>query len=110
MYLFKKLVLALAVVVFCMGLFVATTNAQGRHRGWTKNRVYIQYGNPVWQRRNARLSPQEYRRLQRERYRLYRSTNRAYRDGYINYNERRRLSRERDRYRRHVYRDRHDRN
>jgi hypothetical protein len=113
MNLFRKLTLAVVAVVFCFGLFTVTTSAQGRgnHRGWSKhNKVQIQYGNPVWNRRQARLSPQELRRLQRERYRIYRSTNRAYRDGSINSNERRRLSRQRDRFRRHVYRDRHDRN
>lgn len=112
MNLLRKLALAAAAVVFCLGLFTVTTSAQGRgnHRGWSKqNRVYVQYGNPTWYQR-GRISPQEYRRLQRQRYRIYRSTNRAYRDGYINDNERRRLSRQRDRFRRHVYRDRWDRN
>lgn len=110
MNLLRKLTLAAAAVVFCFGLFTVTTSAQGRgnHRGWSKqNRVSIQYGNPIWYQR-GRVSPQEYRRLQRERYRIYQSRNRAYRDGSINYNERRRLSRQRDRFRRHVYRDRRD--
>ena len=112
MNLLRKLTLAAVAVVFCLGLFTVETSAQGRgrHRGWQKhNRVYLQYGNPIWYQR-SRISPQEYRRLQRERYRIYQSRNRAYRDGYINYNERRRLSRQRDRFRRHVYRDRWDRN
>jgi hypothetical protein len=108
MYLIKKLTLAAAGAVFCLGLFAVTANAQyHRNRGWNNGGIYIQYGQPQWNRR-GRLSPQEYRRLQRERYRIYRSTNRAYRDGYITDNERRRISRQRDRYRRHVYRDRRD--
>ena len=108
MNLLRKLTLAAAAVVFCFGLFTVTTHAQGRHRGWSnQNRVYIQYGNPVWYQR-GRISPQEYRRLQRQRYHIYRSRNRAYRDGYINYNERRRLSRQYYKYRRNVYRDRRD--
>lgn len=107
MYLIKKLTLAAAAAVFCLGLFAATTNAQYRNRGWNNGGIYIQYGQPQWYGR-GRLTPEEYRRLQRERYRIYRSTNRAYRDGYITDNERRRISRQRDRYRRHVYRDRRD--
>jgi hypothetical protein len=110
MNLLRKLTLAVVTVVFCLGLFTVTTSAQGRHRGWSKhNRVYVQYGNPIWYQ-GGRVSPQEYRRLNRERYRIYRSRNRAYNDGYVTYNERRRLSRQRDRYRRHVYRDSRDRN
>lgn len=111
MNLFRKLTLAAVAVVFCLGLFTVDTSAQGhgKHRGWQKhNKVYVQYGNPVWNRRSARLSPQEYRRLQRERLRLSQARSRAYRDGYINDNERRRLSRQRDRFRRHVTRDRGD--
>jgi hypothetical protein len=108
MYLFKKLTLTALAVVFCLGLFAVTTNAQyGRNRGWSNSGIYIQYGQPQWNRR-SRITPQEYRRLQRERYRIYRSTNRSYRDGYISEQERRRLERQRDRYRRHVYRDRRD--
>jgi hypothetical protein len=108
MNLLRKLILAAVAVVFCFGLFTVTTSAQGRHRGWQKhNRVYVQYGTPVWYQQ-GRISPQEYRRLQRQRSRLYRSSNRAYRDGYVNDNERRRLSRQRDRFRRNVYRDRRD--
>jgi len=109
MNLLRKLTLAAVAVVFCLGLFTVTTSAQGRHRGWSRhnNQVYIQYGNPIWYQR-GRLSPQEYRRLQRQRYHFYQSRNRAYRDGYINYNERRRLSRQYSKYRRNVYRDRRD--
>jgi hypothetical protein len=110
MNLLRKVTLAAAAAVFCFGLFTVTASAQDRHRGWSNNGGYIQYGRPQWNRRNGRLSPQEYRRLQRERYRIYQSRNRAYRDGYVNYNERRRLSRQRERSRRHVYRDRWDRN
>ena len=110
MNLLRKLTLAAAAVVFCFGLFTVTASAQGRHRGWSNNGVYIQYGQPQWDRRRGRISPQEYRRLHRQRYRLYRSRNRAYQDGYVNYNERRRLSRQYYKYRRNVYRDRRDRN
>ena len=108
MYLLRKFSVGLLALTFGLVLFTVTTNAQGRHRGWSNRTVYVQYGNPVWNRRQSRLTPQEYRRLQRERYRLYRSTNRSYRDGYVTEQERRRLARQYNRYRRHVYRDRRD--
>lgn len=107
MYLLKRLTLAAAAVVFCMGLFAATTNAQWQKHRTRSGGVYIQYGQPQWNG-YGRISPQERRRLERERYRIYRSSNRAYRDGYINERERRRLERQRDRFRSHVYRDRRD--
>jgi hypothetical protein len=110
MNLFRKFTLAALAVVFTLGLFVFTTNAQyHRDRGWTSGGIYIQYGQPQWQRRRGYINPREYRRLERERYRIYRNSNRYYyNDGYLSERERRRLARQQYRYRRHVYRDRRD--
>lgn len=109
MYLVKKLGLAALAVVFVSGAFVVSANAQYRSRGWNNGGgIYIQYGQPRWDRRRGRVTANEYRRMQRQRYRLYRNTNRAYRDGYLSYGERRRLSNQYYRYRRNVYRDRRD--
>ena len=123
MHFVKKLSLAAVTGAFCFSLFAATSNAQysrNRTRTWTTTNqtVYIpqnrtrsyrtrSYGNRGWQNqsyRYSRISPREYRRLQRQRYRVYRSTRRAYRDGYVNQRERRRISRQSDRYNRRVYR------
>lgn len=108
MNLLKKISVGAMALAFGLVLFTTTTNAQGRHGGWSNRPVYIQYGNPVWNRRASRVTPQEYRRLQRERYRLYRSSNRYYNDGYLSEKERRKLARKYSKYRRDVYRDRHD--
>lgn len=107
MYLFKRLALMAAALVFGLGLFTATANAQYQKHRSSNGRIYVQYGQPQWERR-GRINPREYRRHERERYRIYRSTNRAYRDGYLSDRERRRLEKERNRYRRNVHRDRHN--
>ena len=93
----------------------------GRKTGWQNRNVYWQprsrnvYGsifqnrNIYWQQnRYGRINPREYRRLQRQRARIYRSSNRYYSDGYLSDRERRRLQRQQYRYRRSVYRDRRD--
>lgn len=100
-----------AAIAFFFSVTAVETNAQwnrNRNRSWgNQNRQY-----PNWQNRGnwrrSRISPQEYRRLSRQRSRLYRSRQRAYRDGYINGNERRRLYRQTQRYRQNVRRDRRD--
>jgi hypothetical protein len=102
---FKKIGVTMAAIAFSMGLFVATSNAQySRYRTWSTGRsVYVQPGyrsRSIQSRyyRTGRITPWEYRRLQRQRYRLYRSRDRAYRDGYLTWRERRRLARQYDRY------------
>jgi hypothetical protein len=70
---------------------------------WQNTRSREQY-----YQRNSRISPQEYRRLQRQRARINRNTGRFYRDGYLSDKERRRLQRQYYKYRRNVYRDRRD--
>lgn len=120
----RKFGLVVSAIAFCMSLYVASADAQWRqnrnwenrersiysdrsntNRRWNRNRNSSVY----WQQnRYGRLTPREYWRLQRQRSRIYRSTNRAYRDGYLNDRERRRLTRQQYRYRRNVYRDRRD--
>ena len=111
MYLLKKTAFAAIAVVFGLGVFVSTSNAQYRTRTWTtQNRtIYVQPGTRTrsWQYRSydrGRVTPQEYRRLQRERYRIQRSSMRAYRDGYVSPREQRRLARQYNRYNRTAYR------
>ena len=118
----KKFGLFVSAIAFCMSLYVATADAQWRqNRNWENrnrsvysdrnntNRRWNRNRNTYWQQnRYGRLSPREYWRLQRQRSRIYRSTNRAYRDGYLSSSERRRLMRQQYRYRRNVYRDRRD--
>ena len=133
----RKFGVIFMTIAFCLSLAVITSYAQpgnarwsgnnGRHRGWTQGRrngwdngrktgwrnrsIYQQQSsrNIYWQQnRYGRLSPSEYWRLQRQRSRIYRNTNRYYSDGYLNSSERRRLQRQQYRYRRNVYRDRRD--
>ena len=117
----RKFGLVVSAIAFCLSLYVASADAQWRqNRTWEdRNRsVYSDRNSSsrrwnrnrnVWQQnRYGRLSPREYWRLQRQRSRIYRSTNRAYRDGYLSSSERRRLQRQQYRYRRNVYRDRRD--
>jgi hypothetical protein len=108
MSLVRKFGLAILGVAFSLGVFVTTSNAQ-----WSNNRSWQNrsYQTRNWQNRRyrtSRISPQEYRRLSRQRSRIYRSTRRAYRDGYVSPNERRRLYRQTQRYRNNVRRDRRD--
>jgi hypothetical protein len=121
----RKFGLVVSAIAFCLSLYVASADAQWRqnrnwenrnrsiysdrsdtNRRWNRSRssIYV-YGQ---QNRYGRLSPREYWRLQRQRSRIYRSTSRAYRDGYLSSSERRRLQRQQYRYRRNVYRDRRD--
>ena len=115
----KKFGLILSAVVFCLGMFVLTSNAQNRNnRRWQNNRrvpattIYRaqnrRYQNRNWRyQNNRRISRQEYYRLSRERARLYRTRQRYQRSGgYINKRESQRLNRQRDRYRRSVQRAR----
>lgn len=101
-----RLGVIVAVFAFFFSISAVETNAQwNRNRSWGNyNR---QYPNWQWQRR-GRISPQEYRRLSRQRSRIYRSRQRAYRDGYVTPNERRRIYRQSQRYRQNVRRDRRD--
>lgn len=108
----KKLVLMVTMSAFCMGIFVITGDAQSQDRNWRRRQETVQnsqYRNRRY--RNARISPQEARRLQRQRERLYRTRNRYYRnDGYISDKERGKLQKKQYKYRRAVKRDRNDRN
>jgi hypothetical protein len=105
----KKLGLALAAIAFFMSVSAVSSSAQRtyRERNWQNrdyNRQYQQ--NRRW-RSSGRLTPQEYRRLAWQRYRLNRQANRYYsNDGYLSYRERRRLARRYNQYQRNVYRSR----
>ena len=116
----KNLVLMFSVLAFCLGIFETTGNAQYRDRNGDRNRDR-RYEDRDWRSnqghgqdrlyRNRRISPQEARRLQRQRERLYRTRNRYYQnDGYVSDRERNRLQRKYYKYRRNVRRDRRDRN
>jgi hypothetical protein len=130
----KKIGLVCAAVAFFMSVSVVTGYAQySRNRSWqnrgdsSQSRQYRNRrteNNRRWQNRSGyynnrsyqsqyysygRISPREARRLQLQRARLYRTSNRYYRnDGRLSYRERRRLAERYQRYRRNVYRDRRD--
>lgn len=125
----RKFGLIATAIAFCMSVYVASADAQWRqnrnwenrersvysdrntNRRWNRDRnVYRQQNRGVYgqQNRYGRISPREYWRLQRQRSRIYRTTNRVYRDGYVSDSERRRLQRQQYRYRRNVRRDRRD--
>ncbi len=114
----KKFGLILSAIAFCLSIFAATSNAQyNRNRRWQNNNdgslseYQNRQRNRRWQNRHydyGRISPQEARRLQRQRYRLYNQRERAYRDGYISEKEQRKLQKKYYKYRRNVYRDRRD--
>jgi lipopolysaccharide export LptBFGC system permease protein LptF len=112
----KKLGLLVTALAFFLGIFVVTGNAQyDRNRRWQNNNdgSLSEYRNRNRRWRNGydgygRITPQEARRLQRQRYRLYNQRNRAYRDGYVTDRERWKLQRKYYKYRRNVYRDRRD--
>ncbi|MDQ3798665.1 MAG: hypothetical protein M3384_04385 [Acidobacteriota bacterium] len=121
----RKFGLVVSAIAFCMSLYVASADAQWRQyesREYRSRTIYGDRSRSTWNRRYnrnrsvywgqqsryGRLTPREYWRLQRQRSRIYRSTNRAYRDGYVSDSERRRLMRQQYRYRRNVYRDSRD--
>ncbi|MEP6901148.1 MAG: hypothetical protein ABJA66_05320 [Actinomycetota bacterium] len=106
----KKFGLALAAIVFLISISVISGNAQSyRNREWQNRDNNRQNQQSQRWRRNGRVTPQEYRQLSRERYRLNRRTNRYYQnDGYISNQERRKLAKKYYKYRRNVYRDRRD--
>jgi hypothetical protein len=108
----KKLGLVFAALAFFISISAVSGYAQRyRDRSWENRDSYWQ-DQPNYRRyrrSSSRITPQEYRRLSRERYRLYQRTNRYYRnDGYISDRERRKLARKYYKYRRNVYRDRRD--
>lgn len=96
-----------AAIAFFFSISAVETNAQYNRNRSLGNQTR-QYRNV--QQRRGRISPQEYRRLSRQRAKINRSRQRAYRDGYINRNERRRITRQTKRYRQNVRRDRRDPN
>ncbi len=106
MKLIKKLVLTFSVAAFCLGIFVTMGSAQYQDRGWRNRQNNGQ--NRI--NRNRRISPQEARRLQRQRERLIRTRDRYRNDGYISDKERSKLQKKQYKYRRAVRRDRRDRN
>ena len=77
---------------------------RGNHDGWDRGRKTGWQGNY----RHGRISDRERDRLRRQRERIFNSRNRYYRDGYLNNNERRKLTKKVTKYRRNVYRDRRD--
>lgn len=129
MFNLKKLGLLFSLAVFCLSLSIISVSAQsrrsswsndnGRHRGWYRNnrswnngnRRQVIYNNNTWNRSgtfriytNGGYGNNDYRRLQRQRYNIYRNQNRYYRDGYLNQKERRKLYRQYSNYRRSVRR------
>jgi hypothetical protein len=105
----KKLGLVCVAIAFLMSIAVVSSYGQRyRERSWQNRDSYWQ--NYQYRRyRRSRITPQEYRRLARQRERLNRRTYRYYRnDGYLSYRERRRLYRQYNRYQRNVRRDRRD--
>jgi len=106
----KKFGLVFAAALFLMSIFVISGNAQRYgNRGWQNRNNNWQYQQNRRWRRDGRINRNEYRQLSRQRWRLYQMRNRYYRnDGYISYGERRRLARRYYQYRRNVYRDRRD--
>jgi len=107
----KRLGLVFAAIAFFISISAVSGFAQRyRDRSWENRNYDRQYQqNNRRYRRSSRITPQEYRRLSNERYRLYQRTNRYYRnDGYISDRERRKLVRKYNKYRRNVYRDRRD--
>ncbi len=110
----KKIGLILSVFAFCLSIFAISGNAQTyQDRNWRnrQNRQVYSQGRVYRNQRNRRISPQEARRLERQRERLYRTRNRYYRnDGQISYKERQKLQKKYYKYRRNVRRDRRDRN
>ena len=110
----KKIGLLFSVFAFCLSVFATFGNAQtyqDRNRRIRQNRQVYSQGQIYRNQRNRRISPQEARRLERQRERLYRTRNRYYRnDGQISYKERQKLQKKYYKYRRNVRRDRRDGN
>ena len=107
----KRLGLAFAAIAFLMSISAVSSSAQRsyRERSYQDRDSYWQNDQDRRYRRGSRITPQEYRRLARQRARLYRRANRYYgNDGYLSYRERRNLARKYYQYRRAVRRDRRD--
>ena len=107
----KRLGLAFATAAFLMSISVVTSYAQRSYseRSYQDRDSYWQNNQYRRYRRGSRITPQEYRRLMRQRARLNRRAYRYYsNDGYLSSRERRRLARKYYQYRRNVYRDRRD--
>lgn len=88
-----------------------TTRRVYRNGRWQTIRVVSRtnQGNYGWRNnRNRTVTPQEQRRLARERVRLSRYGNRAVRDGRITNREARKLNRKVNRYERRVHRARNN--
>lgn len=115
----RRITIAIIGLAFCLGLAVMTGHAQrerdrwdrdrGSNRGWTNglHRGWDNRGRRIG-RKSGRLSWRERQRLARQRYRIYNTRNRYYRDGYLSPWERRRLRERRLRYRQNYYRQRRD--
>ncbi|HEY0430011.1 MAG TPA: hypothetical protein VGC76_19660 [Pyrinomonadaceae bacterium] len=112
MNLLKKFGLVFSTIAFCLTLSVIAADAQRRNRNWNGNQNgnWQQVQNNRWrQNRNGRITPQEYRQLQRKRVQIYRTRNRYYNnDGYISNQERRKLQKKYYKYQRKARRDRRD--
>lgn len=132
MKLIKKLGLIIAAIAFCISISAATSYAQpgragwknnnGKHKGWTKGQrngwdngrktgwrnrsILISQQDRI--RRTGRITPQEYRQMQRKRLQLNRTRTRYYNDGYISDKERRKLQKRYNKYQRRVSRDTRD--
>ena len=114
MTLFKRITLSFSSLAFFVGLYVASAEAQ-RYTRWGGNsgRYYernydrgYDRSRTRWTRSSSRygyLSWRERQRLARQRYALYNSRNRYYRDGYLSRKERRKLAKRYMKYRRSTY-------
>ena len=88
-----------------------TTRRVYRNGRWQTVRVYARTnrGNHYgWRNRTNRITPQEQRRLERQRARLARYTNRANRDGVITRKEARKYDKKVNKYERKVNRARNN--
>jgi hypothetical protein len=79
-----------------------------RNGRWQTVRVYTPVRRAYGVRRQSRLTPQEQRRLARQRTRLYRQSDRITRDGVVTRQEYRRINRSTNKYNRKVRRARNN--
>lgn len=122
MNMLKKLGLILTAIVFCLSLAVSASYAQpgkakmsgnsGKHKGWTHGkhrgwdngrkvgwrRTHNGRYRRVYRRTSGNITPQEARRLHRQRDRISRLYNRSTRDGVLTTKERRKLDKRTTKY------------
>jgi len=100
----KRLTGLLLTASLLFGLGVTALGSTPIDRRQHRQRERIRQGI-----RSEELTRREARRLAAEQARIHRYESRARRDGELSYRERRHLDRRLDRSRRHIYRQKHDR-